>query len=81
MGEVGRLYGLQTGTVCSLDTPVMSFFVGLLVNMPGLVNKCKENLEGKLVMEKRLVKIWQTGQLIWPGWWPGSNATPERVCV
>lgn len=30
-------------TVCSLDTPLMSFCVGLLVDMLGLVNK----LEGR----------------------------------
>lgn len=66
MGEVGRLYG--TRTVCSLDTPFMSFLIGLLVNTLGLVN------------EKWLVKIWQTGQLIWCVWWPGLNATLEHVC-
>lgn len=40
MGEVGRLYGHCN---CSVDTPFMSFLVGLLVSMLGLVNK----MEGK----------------------------------
>lgn len=34
---------MATVTVCSLDTPLVSFLVGLLVGMLGLVNK----VEGK----------------------------------
>lgn len=30
---------MATVTVCSLDTPFMSFLVGFLVSMVGLVNK------------------------------------------
>lgn len=62
MGQVGRLYGHWHSLFPG--HPIHVFLVGLLVNMPGLVNKWKENLA--LVMEKRLVKVWQTGQLIWP---------------
>jgi len=66
---------VATGMASSLGTPFTSCLVGLLVNMPGLVGKQRGNLA--LVMERCLVKMWQTGQLIWPG----SDATPERICV
>lgn len=56
MGEVGRLYGHCHSLFPGHPIHVL---VGLLVNMLGLVNKWKENLA--LVMEKWLVKIWQTG--------------------
>lgn len=52
---------MATGAVCFLDHPFVSFLVGLLVSMLGLVNKWNENLA--LMMEKWLVKIWQTEQL------------------
>lgn len=70
---------MATGTACSPDTPFMPFLVGLLINTPRLVDVWKENLA--LMMEKWLVKIWQTGQLVWSVWWPGSAATPMCVCV
>lgn len=70
---------MATGPVCLLDAPFTSFLVVLLVNMLGLVNKWKENLA--LVMEKWLVKVWQTGLLIWPVWWPELSPTPECACL
>lgn len=64
---------MATGTAGSLDTPFMPFLVGLLVNMPGLVNECRENLA--LVMEKWFVEIWQAGQF---GLRDGLGLLPHR---
>lgn len=70
---------MATGPFCLLDTSFTYFLVVLLVSMLRLVNKWKENLA--LVMEKWLVKVWQTGPLIWPVWWPELSPTLERAFV